>query len=602
MRGVPMKKINIILILIAMISLLGLGAVLIFTGDSGEETPGEVHGGLSDYQDNYMENLGANKEIVVSVWEDFSTAGRNGIYDEAFQSYVRELIDGLIEIYTYDEDNPLVIYNPFLTNSQSLYVYFETQQPYSVSYSIHLPEEDYKDFRGNVVPNDPTTSCVHEFQITGLIPDATNMITLRLTDKDGRVTIRRFYYYNENDVEASTIQLEVTQGTKVVQNEDKTFSTVPASEEAAATGMFVTFPVANEVNPFLRIYDNDGVQRAELPLNEYGTKNMLFADGMMYYKVSGEKMVGLNHLGQAEVIYTAEGYTLGEDYCLDKNGDILVIAGKSGKTVTYDRILLIERATGNVTELVDMGNLLSEYKTLCKAAGKEKEWIHLNSIDLVDGNRILVGDEATGTIIKIRRLYNDPRIAFMVGDAEIFKETSYAKEYFLRMDNEFEMHHNLSVVKYQEYDKIRESRHYIYLLNTNEDKKYGKKEEPYAYYYRYLVDEAEFGVRLQDSFVIPAVAEDGCVEWYGEHLLVNGDVISEFHEYDSEFNLINTYRYVEPVVKKTEEQLEYEEDNPPADATVLFARVLKFDFLDYFFTAEPVIILPVESETESEEK
>lgn len=598
-----MKRTNIILILIAMLSLLGLGAVLIFVGDSGQETQGGAQSSLADYQNNYMENLGANKEILVTVLEDFSKVGKNGIYDLAFQESVREKIDGLIAENAYDEDMPLVIYNPFLTNSQSLYVYFETQQPYSVSYSIHLPEEEYKDFKGNVVPNDPTTSYVHEFQITGLIPDTTNMITLRLTDQDGRVIIRRFYYYNENTVEASAIQLKVTQGTKVVANEDKTVSTVPASEDSVAGGMFVTFPVANEVSPYLRIYDNDGVQRAELPLEEFGTKNMLFADGMMYYKVSETKIVGLNCLGQAEVIYTAEGYTFGEDYCLDKNEDILVIAGRQSQKSSDDIILLIERATGEVTELVDMGNLLSEYKDLCRAAGKEAEWLHLNSIDLVDGNRILVSDEATGTIIKIRRLYNDPRIAFMVGDAEIFKETSYAEEYFLRVDNEFEMHHNLSVVKYQEYDMIRESRHYIYLLNTNEDMEYGKKEEPYAYYYRYLVDEAEFGVRLKDSFVIPAVAEDGSIQWYGNHLLVNGDLIPEFHEYDSEFQLIATYRYVEPVVKKTEEQLEYEEDNPPADATVLFARVLKFDFLDYYFTEEPVIILPVESETDvSEEK
>ena len=79
-------------------------------------------------------------------------------------------------------------------------------------------------------------------------------------------------------------------------------------------------------------------------------------------------------------------------------------------------------------------------------------------------------------------------------------------------------------------------------------------------------------------------------------------MIPEFHEYDSEFNLISTYRYVEPVVKKTEEQLEYEEDNPPADATVLFARVMKFDFTDYYFAEEPVLILPVEPVTEESEE
>lgn len=597
-----MKKTNTILILIAMLSLLALGGVLVMTGDA-EQTLEEENkqGSLSDYQDNYMENLALNKEIVVTTKENFSQPGEAGIYDETFQNSVREKIDALIAEQEYDEDTPLVIYNPFHTNAQSLYVYFETQQPFLISYSIHLPEEDYRDFKAKVVPNDPTTSCVHEFQVTGLIPNTTNMITLRLTDKDGKVYIRQFYYYNEHGVVASTIQLETEQGTKLVENEDKTFSTVPASEETAAEGMFVTFPVANEVSPYLRIYDNDGVQRAELPLEQYGTKNLLLADGKMYYKVSDTKIVGLNRLGQAEMIYTADGYTFGEDYCLDKNQDILVLASKIGEVSEHDRILLIQRDNGEVTELVDMGKLLLEYKLLCREKGKEKEWIHLNSIDLVDGNRILVGDEATGTIIKIRRLYNDPRIAFMIGDAEIFKETSYAEDFFLRVDNEFEMHHNLSVLSYEPYDKIRESRHYMYLLNTYEDHKFGKREEPYAYYYRYLVDEAEGGVRLVDSIVIPDVDEDGCVQWYQNHFLVNGDIVPEFREYDNEQQLIMTYRYVEPVIKKTEEQLEYEEDNPPADATVLFARVKKFDFIDYYFAENPVLVLPVESEIDETE-
>jgi hypothetical protein len=44
-----------------------------------------------------------------------------------------------------------------------------------------------------------------------------------------------------------------------------------------------------------------------------------------------------------------------------------------------------------------------------------------------------------------------------------------------------------------------------------------------------------------------------------------------------------------------------EEDNPPADATVAFLRVLKQNFQGYYYNAEPVIIQPVETETEGAE-
>ncbi len=594
-----MKKVNIFLILLAIISLAGLGAVLTLTG--GEKQPEQTEqgdGNLTDYKDNFVDPAERNKEIIVSVQEGFSYAPGDDIYNERFQSSVRSAIDALISVNRYTQENPLVIYNPFLTNSQSLYVYFETEQPYAVSYSVHTPDEEYEDFGGYVIPSRPDTSTVHEFQIIGLIPDTTNMITLRLTDKDGVVTIRRFYYYNENPVDALTLQLEVEQGMKQVQNEDKTFSTVPASEETVAEGMFMTFPMENEVFPYLRIYDNDGTQRAEIPLDTYGTKNCLMVDDLMYYMVSDTKIAGVNRLGQAVQVYTADGYTFGEDYCLDKNNDILVLASLDESLCVHDRILLIERASGEVTELVDMADLLPEYRVLCKEENGEIDWLHLNSIDLVDGNRILVNAEATGTVIKIRRLYNDPRIAFMVGDTVKFTGTSYVEDCFLRVDNEFEMHHNAPVVLYQEYDKIRESRHYIYLLNNNENAKYAKREEAYAFYYRYLVDEAEFGVRLVDTMKIPAVGEEGNVQWYKEHLLLNNDLVAEFHEYDSDFQLISTYRYVKPKVDKSEEQLEYEEDFPPADDTVLFARVKKYDFFDYYFTKDAVIILPVVPVTE----
>ena len=602
-----MKKTNIILILIAMLSLLTLGAVVVLFGDT-ENMPENSVGTLEEFQDNYSgeENFEKNKEIVVRVLEDFSEPGANGIYDLPFQNSVRTKIDELIEKNVYTEDNPLVIYNPFLTNSQSLYVYFETEEPYAVSYSVHTPEADYEDFGGYAVPHRPDTSKVHEFQIIGLIPKETNMITLRLMDMDGVVTIRRFYFYNENDVAATTIELEAEQGTKQVENEDKTFSTVPASEENAAEGMFVVFPAANEISPYLRIYDNDGVQRCEMPLEAYGTKRLLVYEDFMFFLTNEDKLVGINRLGQAAKIFTAEHYTFGDDYCFDKNFDILMLASDNRQESVDDCVILLDRETAQVTELVDLGDLLPEYKVTCKKTDGVQDWISLNSLSLVEGNRLLLAGDKTDTLIKIRRLYNDPKIAWMVGNVEEFKDTPYTS-LFAQVDNEFEMHHGLNMIEYQPYDLVRETRQYVCLLHNNEDFDYAKRQEHYSYYYRYLVDDAEGGentqgsVRLVDSFVLPEVKDYGSIQWYGNHLIFCTDTATEFYEYDSEFQLINKYTYHEPVVEKTEEQQEYEEDFPPADATVAYLRVSKHDFLGYYYNQIPVIIKPVEAELEGAE-
>lgn len=601
-----MKKTNIILILIAMLSLLGLGAVVLFFGDTEKLPEQNNTGTLEEYQDNYIADENMNKEIVVKVEEEFAEASEIGIYTAEFQSLVREKINGLISANTYTEDNPLVIYNPFLTNSQSLYVYFETEEAYAVSYSVHTPEADYEDFGAFTVPHRPDTSKVHEFQVIGLIPGETNMITLRMMDVNGVVKIRRFYFYNENKVAASTIELKTEQGTKEVENEDKTFSTVPASKEQVAEGMFVVFPAANEVSPYLRFYDNDGVQRCEIPLETYGTKRMLLLDDLIFFKVSAEKFVGINRLGEVVKIITDENYSFGDDYCFDKNNDILVLASDKRQASVDDCIICINRVTSEITELVDLGDLLPEYKVKCEKKDGVQDWISLNSIALVEGNRVMVSGDKTDTIIKIRRLYNDPKITFMIGNPEEFKNTPYTT-LFAQEDNEFEMHHGLNMITYQPYDLIRETRHYICLLHNNEDFEYEKRQEHYAYYYRYLVDDAEGGedaqgsVRLVDSFVLPEVGNNGSIQWYGDHLLFATDKKAEFYEYDNEFQLITKYSYKEPVVEKTEEEKEQEEDYPPADATVAFLRVEKFDFTGYYYNEEPVIIQPAETELEGAE-
>lgn len=594
-----MKKTNIILILIAMISLLGLGTVVLLFGDKKTVTENPALS-LDEYKDTYIADTGRNKEIVVEVTENFAQPSQGEIYDVAFQNSVRESIDTLIRQNHYSEDSPLVIYNPFLTNTQSLYVYFETEEPYAVSYSIHTPEADYDDFGGYIVPNRPDTSKVHEFQIVGLIPGETNMITIRMMNADGLVTIRRFYYYNQNEAAVSTICLESEQGKKEVENKDKTVSVVPASDENVSEGMFVVFPAENEVTPYLRIYDNYGVQRCEIPMEEYGTKRVLVYEDFLFFKVSEEKFVGINRLGQVVKLFTSENYTFGEDYCFDKNNDILMLASDKRQDSVDDCIILLDRETLEVTELVDMGDLLPEYKITCKKTDGVNDWLSLNSISYVDGNRILVSADKTDTIIKIRRLYNEPKIAFLAGDAAKFEGTPYT-ELFLKTEGEFEQHASINMLEYQPYDLIRETRSYIYLLNNNENYKYEKRQEHFSYYYRYLVDDAEGVLRLKDSMVLPEVLENGSVQWYGNHLIFATDAAAEFYEYDSAFQLIMKYSYQEPVIKKTEAELENEEDNPPADATVAFLRVSKHDFLGYYFNAEPVLILPLDTETEGAE-
>lgn len=46
----------------------------------------------------------------------------------------------------YTEDNMLIKENPYGTNTLSLYVYFTTQEPVSVSYNVSVPDLSIGDF------------------------------------------------------------------------------------------------------------------------------------------------------------------------------------------------------------------------------------------------------------------------------------------------------------------------------------------------------------------------------------------------------------------------------------------------------------------------
>lgn len=592
-----MKKLNIILLLIAMLSLVGLGAVLVLTG---QKNSGENGGKLDDYQDGYIENTGLNKDILVTVVEEAGGTSEN-VYDMAFQTRVREALDTMISEKVHDEDSPFVAYNPFGTNSQSLYVYFETAKPYAVSYSVHIPDSETPDFGGHAVPVSTETSMVHEFQITGLMPNEVNMITLRLTDSDGVVMIRRFYYQNPHDVAATEMFLEKENGTKrLVDEKTGEVSVVPASTEKLSDGLFVAFQKENELKPYVRLYDNDGIQRAEIPLVDYGAKRLLFDGGRMYLRVSEKEIAAIDRLGQVEQIYTADSYTFGADLALDKDNNLLVLASDQRQTSVNDCVLLIDVKSGAVKELFDMGDLLPDYKKTCKAENGLLDWIDLNSIDWEEGNQILLSAGKPGLLIKIRRLYNEPRIVYLVGDITPFEDTPY-EELFLRVDNEFELHDGVNIAGILPYDKIRESRHYVYLLNNNRYAEYEKNETPVSYYYRYLIDEAEFGVRLMESYEFPGVGMEGSIQWHGNHLIANGDQTAEFCEYDSQFGLVTKFTYVEPEIEYTEDELEHIEDNPLPDGTVLFARVMKYDFYNYFFMEQPTIVVPADTKTEENE-
>lgn len=101
------------------------------------------------------------------------------VYTEEYQNNVADELESKKSLNDYDEDHMLIEYNPFKTNTLSLYVYFNTEEATKVSYTVKAPETDYEDFSANV---DGSYRTEHEFQVLGLIPDTLNEVEFAIED------------------------------------------------------------------------------------------------------------------------------------------------------------------------------------------------------------------------------------------------------------------------------------------------------------------------------------------------------------------------------------------------------------------------------------
>ncbi len=603
-----MKKVNGILIVIAILSIVLLGVIVYATGlVSFSEKQSDKDDVQTQFKEEYEEDSTRNREITATIAENlFSYSSISEIYSYEFQKLVRDRINILIEVGDYNEDNPLLILNPFCTNTQSLYTYFETDFPCAVSYTVHTSAltSAAPDFGGYVaasteerqLANGSTalvgTSYIHEFAIVGLVPNETNIITLRLTDENGNVRIRRFYYNFGNVVSVNEEKLEVTAGVKTVTDELGETHVTNASDVTLEEGIYAVFCKKNDYTSYVKLYDNDGYLRSEIPLEDTFSKKLYVKDGEIYLFVSANKLVRINSLGEVTHIYRINDYTLTGDWCVDDKGNILATATRKDRSENRedrlgsvrDCVVIIDFADDDIYMLIDFAKLLGDYHV----RRKDADWIGVTGVSYLGNNCIVVSAEKLDSLIKVRRIYNDPRLVYFAGDPAELTGTVYEDMY---LDNEgnFAFSTTTEIAGYEEYDKIRQSRQYIWTLDRNLNYTYEKKEEGFGFYIKYLTDEEEKTVRIAETIKLPELTRDARLQECNENWLFVSGNESVFYEYDNWFDLIASFKFTKPVVKKTLEQLEYEEDNPPADDSVTYVGICKFDQYDYFFTKEIVV-------------
>lgn len=414
-------------------------------------------------------------------------------------------------------DNIYVRDDPYATNTRSLYVYFTTEQPTTVSYTVAA--EGYPDFSADAYEGVDGATTEHEFLVLGLLPDLTNTITLTITDETGGTT--------ERVIEREGLGLLGTEEVRLEQ------PVQPDEGADLGNGLYAILGNDSDDQDFMFYYDANGVLRGEVPILFYRSHRLLFDDdGLMWFSASTEKMAAMDRLGRlVKILDLGDRYILHHDYAFDADQNLVLLATELNRSdgCVQDQIVKLDTDTGKVTPLLDMGDMFPEYKMSTDHAGIDEsdlsatgkwDWIHFNTIQMLPDGSALLSARETSTIIKIDDLEGTPTLDYMIGEPSVWAGTPQEDD-FLTKVGDFPDTGGQHSITYVDDPALPDGQYYLYMFDNN----YGSAqtrpdfdwtvidgivtkysiatEGAYSQYRRYLVDENAGTYTEVNAFDVP---------------------------------------------------------------------------------------------------
>ena len=522
---------------------------------------------------NYVQSNLNNKDWLrrnVTIIKDKSlgnniysvTKNKNiSIYKLEYQQTVREKINELLSDL---KDDYLIIYNPYGTNKLSVNIYFKNTSDFeNLNYTIKSSKDNIKDYSKELVQKENKSS----YQLIGLIPGSKNSVNIEATtSKDNK----NFNF----TIDLSKINILAEEKLKVETGN---------STNALSDGLYAMLGNDSDEEDYLALYDNNGIIRSEIPIIGYRAHSILFDDDKMLFSISQTKIAEINNLGEVTNIYRTGKYQLHHDYVFDDDKNLLVLANNTKKETEEDCIIKIDRKTNKVTELVDFENIFKSYVATCELDTKSQrdegedglDWLHLNSIEYVDGN-VFVSSRETSSIIKVSNILNKPKIEYMLSNKKFWKDTAFADLVFEKI-GDFKVHAGQHSVRYS--PSSNEGEFLLTFYNNNYGVSNSQPNFSYtdigitnnnpfqgdqSYYYVYKVNENNKTFELIDSFPVEYSGIVSSVQTMSNNnIVIDSGTKGVFAEYDENHNLIKKF---------TAKMNKY-----------MIYRVLKYDFSNFWF-------------------
>ena len=504
----------------------------------------------------YTEDSGV---LVMTETNDLDT-----IYTKAYQDDVYDTLQTLRKEKTYTLAEPFLASNPYGTNTTGLYIAFTTDEKSTVQYTVEA--DGYPDFT-RTLAGEPSKE--HEYLLVGIIPDVENKITITCLDDEGNEIDSNVITYHAPKLLGSkdNVKLELNR----LQDESK-----------LTDGLYAMLGNRTEEDnkevDFILLYDNDGILRSEIPVKSYRACNMNYDGEWIYFSISSSQIAAMDARGRIHKFYNMQDYHLHHDYILGQNNDLLVLASKEEADTEEDMILSVDLDSKEVDPIIDLKELFHDYYQKCSTDSEDPmDWIHINSIRLIDEDSIIISSRETSTIIKIDDIYEKPTIDYLIGSKQFWSDSGY-DDLVLEQIGDFSLNAGQHCVEIWQDENLEPGQYYLYFYNNNNAtittydydysqdpgyfKAYSGLDGEESYYTMYLVDETNRTFELVEEIPVAYSAYVSSVQKYKGNKIVDSGEPFTAVELDEQNNVIQSL---------------------VGSGSTWWYRVFKYDFNGYWF-------------------
>lgn len=509
------KRIKLIVLTLIIMGGLTAGAIYLLTNTENpeDEFQKRISSEQSDQLEERLYKYDTDRNAIELLMEgdnkNVLNFGSKDVYNVKTSDDARARLDRLIKRIKATFEAPIIAANPFGTNDNTFYFYFETNYEGMIRYTVTVPDEtipDHVRYVNNGKEENLTN--VHEFVVGGLVPGMTNYIQIEVLDSTGAKREAKTYKYEAPDAKVEN-HISFEKGN---------------SKETITNGLYFVF--ASDSKKILA-YDNSGILRNVTNTETaHGKRFYQVSDGVIY-QVSPTKVAKVSSLGRVTGTAEVKGYDAIRDFSYDGYDNIYAIV-KKGK---QDRLVSVSFSTGKIREVY-----------------KFAKGITIQSLTTPQAGSMYVSATAPMGLVRMDALTGQmPKISFVLGKKDDWKKVGVKKKLVIEEETAVQWKMTESVLNLVDYES---DGNYDSICTYLFDKQGGTA-------IQFTVDGKKGTVTEENNF--PTNKEGKSLsQCYSEHFLIAELEEGLFGEYDRSGRLTKQFTYpekVDGVVKASLNQL-----------------------------------------------